>query len=71
MYMSFIYHQKVLQINTLAVTYPLNVKEWSYLFRNGLPHLRYACRFVHTMVITKEGENLERVIFPPFTVSGT
>jgi hypothetical protein len=41
----------------LGVGMHFQVKEWSFLFRNGLPHLRYACRFFHTMVITKEGEN--------------
>ena len=40
----------------MGVGLDFQVKEWSFLFRNGLPHLRYACRFVHTMVITKEGE---------------
>jgi len=41
----------------LGVGMDFQVKEWSFLFRNGLPHLRYACRFFNTVVITKEGEN--------------
>jgi hypothetical protein len=40
----------------LGVGMDFQVKEWSFLLRNGLHHLRYACRFFHTMVITKEGE---------------
>ena len=36
----------------LGVGMDFQVKEWSFLFRNGL----HACRVFHTMVITKEGE---------------
>ena len=36
----------------LGVGMDFQVKEWSFLLRNGL----HACRVFHTMVITKEGE---------------